>query len=94
LQSVANRATRIVEIDLDDVYAHEGDEQFVAEIQRNTLRYVKIFSEVADSLMPKPTVDLTAEGLEDVQDVCSASALVTFICVLFCVAPSLVRVLL
>eukprot|EP00123_Amoebidium_parasiticum_P017100 comp23710_c0_seq1/m.40784 comp23710_c0_seq1/g.40784 ORF comp23710_c0_seq1/g.40784 comp23710_c0_seq1/m.40784 type:complete len:736 (-) comp23710_c0_seq1:511-2718(-) len=67
LQRIANRETTELIVELDDVYA-EYDQDFVDDIQKNTLRYITLFSEIADEMMPEPNVEFndnntTAEDL-------------------------------
>ncbi|EAU88865.2 minichromosome maintenance protein mcm7p [Coprinopsis cinerea okayama7 len=60
LQRVANREQQMLQIDLEDIYTHEGTTgELVARIRANTHRYVKLFSEVVDTLMPLPTKDIS-----------------------------------
>eukprot|EP00605_Chrysophyceae_sp_TOSAG23-4_P001942 GSChrysophyteH1.ASY1.ANO1.2152.1 assembled CDS len=55
LQEIANRERKVLEIDLDDVFNHKNDEEFLANIKRNTKRYVSVFSEKAMDFLPMPT---------------------------------------
>ena len=59
LQKVANRQKKLVEIDLSDLSEHFSQVReagFVERIWTNTVRYVDLFSEVIDKLMPPPSV--------------------------------------
>ncbi|KAG8970863.1 Mcm2-7 hexameric complex component [Tulasnella sp. 419] len=59
LQKIANREQRALIIDLEDISKHEkGITGLVSSIRHNTRRYVQLFSEVVDSLMPEPNRDL------------------------------------
>jgi len=56
LQDVANRESCVVRVYLDDVASHmDGD--FLKNIKRNTVRYIRHFEEAIDSLLPEPTLD-------------------------------------
>ncbi|TFK30025.1 minichromosome maintenance protein mcm7p [Coprinopsis marcescibilis] len=60
LQRIANREQQMLTIDLEDIYEHEKTTGgLVSRIQANAYRYVKLFSEVVDSLMPLPTKDIS-----------------------------------
>ena len=69
LQKIANREERVLDIFLDDVLDFKGDEDFVANIQKNTIRYVKFFREAAMRLLPLPTVSM--EETHDVSAILS-----------------------
>eukprot|EP00951_Prasinocladus_malaysianus_P010369 scaffold76057_cov36-Prasinocladus_malaysianus.AAC.1 len=68
LQDIANRASRVLEIDLNDLLSFQNDEDLVQAVLGNTKRYVSIFSAAADFLMPDPT---SLEGGEDTFDILS-----------------------
>ncbi|KMT09959.1 hypothetical protein BVRB_5g121750 [Beta vulgaris subsp. vulgaris] len=56
LQDVANRKTRAIEIELEDLYNYkESDDEFVRKVTENTKRYIGIFAEAIDELMPEST---------------------------------------
>lgn len=56
LQEVANRKIRAVEIELEDLVEYKDfDEGFLRRITENTRRYIGIFGEAIDELMPEPT---------------------------------------
>ncbi|CAI8583588.1 unnamed protein product [Vicia faba] len=56
LQDVANHKARSVEIDLDDLMNYKDlDEEFLTRVTENTRRYVGIFADAIDELMPEPT---------------------------------------
>ena len=65
LQEVANRRLRVIEVELEDVYEHLGEEM-AEKIKENTKRYIEIFAEAIDELMPEPVGDV---GPPDVADV-------------------------
>ncbi|CAL9200166.1 unnamed protein product [Musa hybrid cultivar] len=54
LQDVANRKRRAIHIELDDLYK-DLDEAFLQRVTENTRRYINIFAEAIDELMPEPT---------------------------------------
>lgn len=55
-------------IELEDIAQHEGAASgLVQRIRNNTRRYVLLFYEVIDSIMPTPTKDISQE--DDVLDV-------------------------
>ncbi|XP_062083590.1 DNA replication licensing factor MCM7 [Humulus lupulus] len=61
LQEVANRKIRAVEIDLEDLFNYKDlDEEFLRRVTENTRRYIGIFADAIDELMPEPT-----EGFPD-----------------------------
>ncbi|GJE87066.1 MCM family DNA replication licensing factor [Phanerochaete sordida] len=60
LQRVANREQQMLVIDLEDVAEHEKTvSELVSRVRNNTRRYVTLFSEVIDKLMPIPTKDIS-----------------------------------
>ncbi|KZT09595.1 MCM-domain-containing protein [Laetiporus sulphureus 93-53] len=60
LQRIANREQEMLVIDLEDISEHEKTiAELVARIRRNTRRYVMLFSEVVDKIMPVPTKDIS-----------------------------------
>ncbi|CCL99994.1 uncharacterized protein FIBRA_02019 [Fibroporia radiculosa] len=60
LQQVANREQEMLLIDLEDIAEHEKTTaELVSRICRNTRRYITLFSEVVDKLMPLPTKDIS-----------------------------------
>eukprot|EP00891_Asterochloris_glomerata_P008965 jgi/Astpho2/8965/fgenesh1_pm.00133_%23_19_t len=56
-QEVANRTRKLLEIELDDVLAARGDEDFVERIEGNAKRYQLLFAMAADKKLPEPTVE-------------------------------------
>ncbi|KAG9035051.1 Mcm2-7 hexameric complex component [Tulasnella sp. JGI-2019a] len=59
LQQVANRKQQAIVIDLEDVAkSDKGITGLVASIRNNASRYVTLFSEAIDSVMPNPTQDI------------------------------------
>ena len=80
LQRIANREVDTLYVELDDLKAYQTNQQvhsqtqtmmsaeaLIGQIVRNTQRYIELFSDVADELMPEPTKDITYK--DDVLDV-------------------------
>ncbi|KAI0705890.1 MCM-domain-containing protein [Cytidiella melzeri] len=60
LQRIANREQQMLVIDLEDISEFEKTVvELVHRIRNNTQRYVGLFSDVVDSIMPTPTKDIT-----------------------------------
>ncbi|CAA7271618.1 unnamed protein product [Cyclocybe aegerita] len=60
LQCIANREQQMLAIELEDILAHENtSSELVSRIRNNARRYVNLFSEVVDKLMPQPTKDIS-----------------------------------
>ncbi|KAI3787486.1 hypothetical protein L1987_41992 [Smallanthus sonchifolius] len=56
LQDVANRKIRAIQIDIEDLFDYKDlDEEFVGRVTENTRRYVEIFADAIDELIPEPT---------------------------------------
>uniref|UniRef100_A0A0E0MNJ3 DNA replication licensing factor MCM7 n=1 Tax=Oryza punctata TaxID=4537 RepID=A0A0E0MNJ3_ORYPU len=56
LQDVANRKIRAVQIELDDLFHYkDADDEFLQRVTENTKRYIGIFSDAIDELMPEST---------------------------------------
>jgi len=72
LQQVANRRSRVVYVDLDDVHAALGEE-FCEQMKSNAKRYQRLLADAIDRVMPEPTVDTHAD--EDVADILLRSRL-------------------
>ncbi|KAF3336273.1 DNA replication licensing factor MCM7 [Carex littledalei] len=67
LQDVANRKIRAVQIELDDLCSYKGlEEGFWERVIGNTKRYVGVFAEVVDELMPEPTEAVAADEDRDI----------------------------
>ncbi|CDO73635.1 hypothetical protein BN946_scf185014.g105 [Trametes cinnabarina] len=59
-QRIANREQEMLVIDLEDISEHERTvAELVSRIRRNARRYVSLFSDVVDELMPQPTKDIS-----------------------------------
>ncbi|KAL4956147.1 MCM2/3/5 family-domain-containing protein [Aspergillus filifer] len=73
LQDVADRERSDVLIELDDLVTYEKtlpeevDLKLAQSVQRNTKRYIEIFSRAVDAVMPKETKEITFK--DDVLDV-------------------------
>ncbi|KAI9636883.1 DNA replication licensing factor MCM7 [Dioszegia hungarica] len=68
LRRVANRQTTEVVIDLSDLKKFSEDTSLLHNILKNTRRYVSLFCEAIDALMPEPDVELT-DHAGDVLDI-------------------------
>ncbi|KAL5224692.1 hypothetical protein ABZP36_011331 [Zizania latifolia] len=56
LQDVANRKIRSVQIELDDlIHYKDVDEEFLQRVTENTRRYIGVFADAIDELMPEST---------------------------------------
>ncbi|KAG6497080.1 DNA replication licensing factor MCM7-like [Zingiber officinale] len=57
LQDAANRKMRAIYIDLEDIYTFckDSDEDFWNRVKHNTRRYINLFAEAIDEIMPQPT---------------------------------------
>ncbi|KAL7421120.1 DNA replication licensing factor MCM7 [Cryptotrichosporon argae] len=66
LRKVANRQTAEVVVDLADLQKHDADRTFLHNILRNTRRYVQLFCDAIDAVMPEPDheLDYTADVLD------------------------------
>ncbi|CAK4081954.1 unnamed protein product [Aphanomyces euteiches] len=67
LQEIADRQRTTISISLDDVLAYDNDEGFVRNIMRNSRRYVTLFSDAVDEILPPPSRDISEA--HDVLDV-------------------------
>ncbi|KAF8511140.1 MCM2/3/5 family-domain-containing protein [Hysterangium stoloniferum] len=60
LQRIANREQQMLSVDLEDLAEYEKTvSELVLRIGSNTRRYVQLFSEAVDELMPQPTRDIS-----------------------------------
>ncbi|EIW66034.1 hypothetical protein TREMEDRAFT_35470, partial [Tremella mesenterica DSM 1558] len=66
LRKVANRQLAEVTVDLSDLRKFDNDTSLLNNITRNTRRYINLFSEVIDKIMPQPDheLDHTADVLD------------------------------
>ncbi|EOD16317.1 hypothetical protein EMIHUDRAFT_316205 [Emiliania huxleyi CCMP1516] len=65
LEQVANREARRVDIELDDVAEHMGEEM-AEKVRRNTLRYKEIIACAIDNVLPAPTAAAADRDVFDV----------------------------
>ncbi|CAI2386841.1 unnamed protein product [Moneuplotes crassus] len=57
MQSIANNRGKVIKIEVGDLEQHfRGDPAFVQRVTRNTKRYISLFSQAIDKLMPKRTM--------------------------------------
>eukprot|EP00981_Chlorochromonas_danica_P000270 scaffold61_cov180-Ochromonas_danica.AAC.22 len=75
LQSIANREVQELPIALDDIITMNNDQDFVSNILRNTLRYIRYFEEVADTLLPPPSNPYLTHDVVDVIEMQRIAAL-------------------
>ena len=54
-QEIANRERTLLEIFVDDILDYKQDEDFVSNMKRNTIRYVRLFEKAVDALLPEAT---------------------------------------
>ncbi|KAK9086309.1 hypothetical protein Syun_028703 [Stephania yunnanensis] len=56
IQNVANRKLRSVQIELEDLFNYKDlDEEFLRRVTENTKRYLGVFADAIDELMPEST---------------------------------------
>ncbi|PIA61116.1 hypothetical protein AQUCO_00300559v1 [Aquilegia coerulea] len=56
LQDVSNHKIRSIQIELEDLFNHKDlDEDFLKRVMENTRRYIGIFSDAIDEIMPEST---------------------------------------
>ncbi|KAF8392266.1 hypothetical protein HHK36_022608 [Tetracentron sinense] len=56
LQEIANHKIRSIQIDLEDLFNYKDlDEEFLRRVTENTRRYVTIFADAIDEILPEPT---------------------------------------
>ncbi|KAK9451684.1 DNA replication licensing factor MCM7 [Limtongia smithiae] len=68
LQKVADRKMSTIQIDLDDLDIFENTRsELCTQIMSNTHRYLNVFSNCIDAVMPEPTIDINYK--DDVLDV-------------------------
>ncbi|KAK9894513.1 MCM-domain-containing protein [Cystobasidium minutum MCA 4210] len=70
MQRIANRDQSKLIIDLEDVKNMEDGQELVQNIIQNTRRYIDLFSEAVDQLLPAPSKDISYKS--DVHDVIMA----------------------
>ncbi len=52
LQEIADRKRVVLEVSMDDIVDFRNDDEFAANMERNTKRYILLFEEEVDSLLP------------------------------------------
>lgn len=63
MQEVANDQAKQIQIEIGDLEQHfRGDRAFVERITKNAKRYISLFSEAIDELMPERTVNPSEEA--------------------------------
>ncbi|KAL8138958.1 hypothetical protein V2J09_004959 [Rumex salicifolius] len=56
LQDVANRKIRAIELELEDLFNYkDSDDEFLRRVTENTKRYIGIFADAIDEILPEPT---------------------------------------
>ena len=63
LQEVANRQRTKINIELDDFAKYDKGNEVIFDIERNTKRYISIFSNAIDNIMPQR--DMNVDGAEE-----------------------------
>lgn len=66
LQEIADRARTVLEIFLDDLKSYKNDDSFYYSIQSNSFRYISLFEEVADTLLPGSNIHQTDNDVYDI----------------------------
>lgn len=65
LQKIANREKNSILIELDDIKDYEettyGNMKLLDEIVKNSFRFLELFSQIVDDLMPQPSIEITYE---------------------------------
>lgn len=70
LQKIANQTLKVLEIHIEDLdHYFSNDNLFFDLIKSNTKRYINLFYEVIDKVMPKRTVKNSDEELEPIEEV-------------------------
>ena len=62
LQKVANRQSKVIQLELDDIKEYFNaarDSKFCERLRVNTTRHIELFAQVIDANMPKPSVNLS-----------------------------------
>lgn len=67
LQEIANRERKLLPIEVDDINAYSRDDDFIENIEQNTLRYTQHFEEAVDNLLPNPNT--MGDPRQDVFDI-------------------------
>jgi DNA replication licensing factor MCM7 len=70
LQKIANQTLKVLEIHIEDLDHHFSNDSFFLELLKsNTKRYVNLFYEVVDKVMPRRTARNLEEELEPIEEV-------------------------
>lgn len=69
MQEISNRQRKVLEIYIDDLLDHRGDQEFVNNVISNTLRYVNYFQEATDGLLPAANVERRERDTFDILQV-------------------------
>ncbi|KAK4492630.1 hypothetical protein RD792_003448 [Penstemon davidsonii] len=65
LQDVANHKSKAIQIELEDLVNYKDlDEDFLRRVTENTRRYLGIFANAIDELLPEPTEVLPDDDLD------------------------------
>ncbi len=64
LQEIADRHSKILEVELDDIHEEMGEEM-ADTIRGNALRYKEIIARAADKIMPEPSEDAGEKDITD-----------------------------
>ncbi len=75
IQKIANREIKTIEIlteDLESFFTKEGKEEDILlynSILQNTKRYISLFSDVIEEIMPNPTKQIISEDNQEIDDI-------------------------
>ena len=75
IQKIANREIKTIEIlteDLESFFTKEGKEEDIIlynSILQNTKRYISLFSDVIEEIMPNPTKQIISEDNQEIDDI-------------------------
>eukprot|EP01126_Amoeba_proteus_P024530 TRINITY_DN2469_c0_g4_i11.p1 TRINITY_DN2469_c0_g4~~TRINITY_DN2469_c0_g4_i11.p1 ORF type:complete len:507 (-),score=64.90 TRINITY_DN2469_c0_g4_i11:367-1887(-) len=64
LTEIANRRSNLLVVEMDDLVEFTGSLELVLSIQRNTIRYLQLFSKVVDQNLPHTTGAIKNDGIE------------------------------
>ena len=72
MQKVSNFETDVIQIEIGDLEEHfRGDPAFVDRVKINTKRYISLFSEVIDNLMPPKNINVSEDKEDTVTNILS-----------------------
>lgn len=70
LQNIANQSSQLLKIEVEDLdLFFQNDAPFFNSIKTNTKRFLNLFYEVVDKVMPKRTVKNNEEDIEPIEEV-------------------------